>query len=114
MKFARWKRVTAQEKQLEADRQQSLRMASESRFTLSPRKQGADNDRRPRTRVEDENALEKFYHMGEILGQGSFGVVREATHRTTGKKFAIKAVSKDKVSEGRLFADIEAKFFPRR
>ena len=79
-------------------------MASESRFTLSPRKQGADDDRRPRTRVEDENALEKFYHMGEILGQGSFGVVKEATHHTTGKKFAVKAVSKDKVSESRIFS----------
>ena len=74
-------------------------MASESRFPLSPRKPGAEDERRPRTRVEDENALEKVYHMGDILGQGSFGVVREATHHTTGKKFAIKAVSKDKVSE---------------
>lgn len=74
-------------------------MASEARFPLSPRKQSSEEERRPRTRVEDENALERVYHMGEILGQGSFGVVKEATHHITGKKFAIKAVSKDKVSQ---------------
>lgn len=59
---------------------------------VSPREQ-----QRPRTRVEGESDIEAVYHMGEVLGKGSFGVVKEITHKLTKKKFAMKIVSKDKV-----------------
>ena len=69
-------------------------MATErvSRPPLSP------NERSVRhTRVEDEHQIEERYVSGEVLGQGSFGVVREAVQKETGKKFAIKIINKEKV-----------------
>ncbi len=53
---------------------------------------------RPHTRVDDEAPIEKKYAFGQVLGQGSFGVVREVTNRLTGERFAVKIVNKDKVS----------------
>lgn len=53
---------------------------------------------RPHTRVEDEGAVEKKYSFGQVLGQGSFGVVREVTNKLSGEQFAVKIVNKDKVS----------------
>lgn len=41
---------------------------------------------------------QQFYSFGRKLGQGSFGVVCEATHIGTQKKWAIKKVNKEKVS----------------
>lgn len=69
-------------------------MATErmSRPPLSP------NERSVRhTRVEDEHQIEESYISGEVLGQGSFGVVREAVQKETGQKFAIKIINKEKV-----------------
>ena len=50
-----------------------------------------------RIRVEDESDVEKIYHMGEVLGKGAFGVVKEVTHRDSKEKYAMKIVAKDKV-----------------
>ena len=63
-------------------------------------------ERKPHTRVDDESEIEKKYSLGEVLGQGSFGVVREVTNRLTGQKFAMKIVNKEKVSKkrGTMFA----------
>ena len=55
-------------------------------------------DPRPHTRVEDEGAVARKYTLGDVLGQGSFGVVREVTSRANGERFAVKIVHKDKVS----------------
>lgn len=60
-------------------------------------------DTRPHTRVQDENAIEKRYKFGEVLGSGSFGVVRLATHPSTKQRFAVKIVQKDKVRSTREF-----------
>ena len=49
------------------------------------------------TRVDDEAAIEKKYSFGEVLGSGSFGVVREVTDRASGGRLAMKIVQKDKV-----------------
>ncbi|KAM4617122.1 serine/threonine-protein kinase 33 isoform 2-T3 [Discoglossus pictus] len=50
----------------------------------------------PHTRMEDEAAIQQIYTFGKKLGQGSFGVVIEATHRETGKKWAMKKVNREK------------------
>ena len=56
-------------------------------------------ERKPHTRVDDESEIEKKYSVGEVLGQGSFGVVKEVTNKLTGQKFAMKIVNKEKVSK---------------
>ncbi|XP_041131268.1 serine/threonine-protein kinase 33-like isoform X1 [Polyodon spathula] len=50
----------------------------------------------PHTRMEDEAAIQQIYIFGKKLGQGSFGVVYEATHKETGNKWAIKKVNREK------------------
>ena len=47
--------------------------------------------------MSDELAVERKYVFGNILGQGSFGVVRGVTSRTSGERLAVKIVHKDKV-----------------
>jgi len=51
----------------------------------------------PHVRVEDEGVIESMFSMGKKLGQGSFGVVKEAKDLSTGKRWAVKAVNKEKV-----------------
>ena len=67
-------------------------------FSAAPRHYLLEPEPRPHTRVDDESAIEKKFSFGEVLGQGSFGVVREVTNRLTGEAFAVKIVNKDKVS----------------
>lgn len=50
----------------------------------------------PHTRIEDEKQIEYAYEFGRELGRGSFGVVKEARHKVTGKRWAVKAVNKEK------------------
>nr|XP_036882261.1 serine/threonine-protein kinase 33 [Manis javanica] len=50
----------------------------------------------PHIRVENGAAIQKIYVFGRILGQGSFGMVIEATNKETETKWAIKKVNKDK------------------
>lgn len=63
-----------------------------------PRRDGSASGRTiPHTRIEDERQIEDIYEFGEVLGKGSFGVVKEATNKETGCRWAIKAVNKEKV-----------------
>ncbi|KAG3285775.1 serine/threonine-protein kinase 33 [Ictidomys tridecemlineatus] len=50
----------------------------------------------PHIRMEDGSSIEDFYTFGRILGQGSFGLVVEATDKETETKWAIKTVNKEK------------------
>uniref|UniRef100_A0A8C6RIA7 Serine/threonine-protein kinase 33 n=1 Tax=Nannospalax galili TaxID=1026970 RepID=A0A8C6RIA7_NANGA len=50
----------------------------------------------PHTRMENGMDIEEFYIFGKVLGQGSFGMVIEATDKETGMKRAIKKVNKEK------------------
>ncbi|XP_069753560.1 serine/threonine-protein kinase 33 isoform X2 [Narcine bancroftii] len=50
----------------------------------------------PHTRVNDEFAIRQIYSFGQRLGQGSYGVVIEAIHKRSGKKWAIKKVNREK------------------
>lgn len=40
------------------------------------------------------NELKKRYDIGKVLGAGSFGVVREAIEKSTGRRFACKTIPK--------------------
>lgn len=61
------------------------------------RKDGSATGRTiPHTRIEDERQIEDIYEFGEVLGKGSFGVVKEATNKATGRRWAVKAVNKEK------------------
>lgn len=65
---------------------------------MSHRREGSASGRTiPHTRIEDERQIEDIYEFGEVLGKGSFGVVKEARNRETGCVWAIKAVNKEKV-----------------
>eukprot|EP00731_Ephydatia_muelleri_P029820 Em0021g343a len=50
----------------------------------------------PHTRVEEESDVEKRYTLGNMLGQGTFGTVLEATNKCSGQQYAMKIVNKDK------------------
>lgn len=50
----------------------------------------------PHIRMDNGASIEEFYTFGRILGQGSFGMVIEATDKETGAKWAIKKVNKEK------------------
>ena len=50
-----------------------------------------------RIRVEEESDVDRVYQLGEVLGKGAFGVVREVTNRESGDKHAMKIVPKNKV-----------------
>ena len=68
------------------------------------RKDGSASNRTiPHTRIEDERQIEDIYEFGEVLGIGSFGVVKEATNKATGSRWAIKAVNKEKVWHNEKF-----------
>ena len=44
-----------------------------------------------------------FYEIKESLGQGKFGLVKSATHKKSGKRVAVKIMSKKEMTP----ADIE-------
>ncbi|KAL2806544.1 serine/threonine-protein kinase 33 isoform b [Daubentonia madagascariensis] len=50
----------------------------------------------PHIRMDNGAAIEEIYTFGRILGQGSFGMVIEATDKETETKWAIKKVNKEK------------------
>ncbi|XP_002708839.3 serine/threonine-protein kinase 33 isoform X1 [Oryctolagus cuniculus] len=50
----------------------------------------------PHIRMDSGAAIEEIYTFGRVLGQGSFGLVIEATDKETETKWAIKKVNKEK------------------
>ena len=42
-------------------------------------------------------SLDSFYVKGNTLGEGRFAVVKAATHRTSGKEYALKTINKARV-----------------
>lgn len=48
------------------------------------------------------------YVLKEKIGKGSYADVYKGTHKVTGQKFAIKAISKDILSEPKLLAGLES------
>jgi len=41
--------------------------------------------------------IEDFYEVGEIIGQGKYGVVKKAVHKKTGQEVAVKIVNKQEM-----------------
>ena len=52
----------------------------------------------PHTRINDEKQMAEIYEVKGLLGEGSFGVVREVLHLATNERWACKAINKEKVS----------------
>lgn len=50
------------------------------------------------TRLDNDAEFEQHFQYGAQLGKGSFGTVTEAICVTTGNKFAVKVINKEKVS----------------
>lgn len=50
------------------------------------------------------NGFEENYTLGKMIGSGTFSVVREAIHKPTGQKYAIKCIKR----EGLTAEDLEA------
>mgnify|MGYP003685772157 FL=1 len=53
--------------------------------------------------------LLKTYELHEVLGQGSFAVVRRGVHRQSGEHFAIKVITKRKLLGQRTTPSAEEK-----
>lgn len=47
--------------------------------------------------TDKPRSVEASYVKGKILGEGRFAVVRAATHRTSGKEYALKVINRAKV-----------------
>lgn len=50
------------------------------------------------------NSFEEQYTLGKMIGSGTFSVVRDAIHKPTGQRYAIKCIKR----EGLVAEDIEA------
>jgi serine/threonine protein kinase len=63
------------------------------------REKERDRERERERERELSFCFQEFYTFGRILGQGSFGMVIEATNKETETKWAIKKVNKEKVRQ---------------
>ena len=43
--------------------------------------------------------IREIYKIEQTIGRGSFGKVKVCKHRETGKRYAVKVISKDKMTE---------------
>lgn len=47
-------------------------------------------------KVEDPSqSIKNFYSFNDRIGEGTFGIVRRATHKETGEEFAVKTIKKE-------------------
>ena len=50
--------------------------------------------------------IENRYVFGKTLGQGAFGLVRYCMHRDSGKKFAIKIMTKRAIQKQQIYVQL--------
>jgi serine/threonine protein kinase len=48
-----------------------------------------------------QRSVEEVFTLGETLGQGSYGMVRAATHKETGQQYAVKILQRRRGREDR-------------
>jgi len=61
-------------------------------------------------KLKKKQKIEEVYEFGPVIGQGAFSVVKEATHRETKEKVAIKTIAKQHITAAdmrRLGSEIE-------
>lgn len=51
-------------------------------------------------------SIEKRYVLGQVLGQGAFGLVRLCMHRDSGKTFAIKIMAKRAIEKQQIYVEL--------
>lgn len=56
----------------------------------------------PHTRIEEESWINKYYEVGEKIGQGMFGKVFKVRHLETEKYWAMKVVNKEKAGSSAI------------
>ncbi|XP_036619645.1 serine/threonine-protein kinase 33 [Trichosurus vulpecula] len=75
-----------------SDTIETCRKVSQQQWTRASSAEG----KIPHMRMENCTAIQQMYSFGRKLGQGSFGVVTEVTHKETDLKWAMKKVNKEK------------------
>jgi len=53
----------------------------------------------PQSVASNKESFSNSYELGKVLGEGAFAVVREARHRRTKESYAVKVVTKAKLSQ---------------
>jgi len=46
-----------------------------------------------------KSAFTRYYKIGDVLGEGSFAVVKKAIKKKTSQEFAVKMINKNQLSE---------------
>ena len=64
---------------------------------MGARKGSAEKTGIPHTRIDEESWINKYYEVGEKIGQGMFGKVFKVKHKETGEYWAMKVINKEKV-----------------
>ncbi|KAK7106865.1 serine/threonine-protein kinase 33-like [Littorina saxatilis] len=76
-------------------------MNKSSSTACNPRKSSAEKVI-AHTRIGNDGMIKDNYDVGNKIGQGNFGKVYEATHRSTGVKWAIKSINKEKAGSSAI------------
>lgn len=75
----------------------------QKKMLITPGFRGNNSECKVRhTRIDDGAAIQQIYSFERKLGQGSFGVVMEATHKETGVKWAIKKMNREKAGSSAI------------
>jgi len=76
--------------------------ASSKEESIRPPSGGKDFKRHVDINAVSKGRVEDHYTVSRELGRGTFSIVREATHKTTGKKAAVKVIDKKYVDKDDL------------
>jgi len=68
----------------------------------APRQEKSNFKRHVDINAVSKGRVEDFYSIGKELGRGTFSIVREATHKPSQKRFAIKVIDKKYVDKDDL------------
>lgn len=69
---------------------------------MGARKGSAEKTGIPHTRIDEESWIDKYYEVGEKIGQGMFGKVFKVKHKETGEYWAMKVINKEKAGSSAI------------